>query len=154
MTDPKPFSARQEKVGNAVIKVMSRLINPVYRATGGRIGGKFLRGAPVCLLTTTGRKSGEARTVPLLYMRNGTDVVIVASKGGMPSNPAWYLNLLAHPECTIQIKTESSRYDSRVADPAEKAQLWTKLLEVYPDFDEYQARTERDIPVLVCTPAP
>jgi deazaflavin-dependent oxidoreductase (nitroreductase family) len=153
MAEAKPFTARQEKVGNAVIKVMSRLTNPVYRATGGRIGGTFLKGAPVCLVTTIGRRSGEPRTVPLLYMRHGDDVVIVASKGGMPSNPAWYLNLLDHPECTIQIKKVTHRYDARVADSAEKADLWPELVAVYADFDDYQARTERDIPVIVCTPA-
>jgi deazaflavin-dependent oxidoreductase (nitroreductase family) len=153
MADPKPYTDRQAKVGRTVTKAMSRLNNAVYKATDGKIWGKFLHGAPVCLLTTTGRKSGLPRTVSLIYLRDGEDVVIVASMGGMPKHPEWYLNLVATPECTIQIKGDTSRYIARVVAAGEKARLWPELLGVYPDYDTYQARTEREIPVIVCSPA-
>jgi len=153
MADAKPFNARQEKVGDAVIKVMTKINNAAYRATGGRLGGKFPGGAPICLVTTTGRKSGQPRTVALLYLRHGDDVVIVASKGGMSRHPDWYFNLVDHPQCTIQIKKDTGEFVSRVADPGEKAELWPKLLAMYKSYDDYQARTDREIPVIVCSPA-
>jgi deazaflavin-dependent oxidoreductase (nitroreductase family) len=152
MADPKPFTPRQVKVGGVAIKIMTRLNNAVYRASGGKLGKTFA-GNPVCLMTTIGRKSGEPRVVSLVYLRQGDDLVVVASQGGMPHHPAWYLNLVDHSECTIQIGKETARYDTRVADPAEKALLWPKLVEMYPGYDDYQARTERNIPVIVCTPA-
>jgi len=131
---------------------MSTLNTWVYRASGGRLGGKFLHGAPVMLLTTTGRKSGKRRTSPLLYMRDGENVVCVASKGGMPRHPLWYRNLQANPEVEIQIGTEVRRMKAVVATPEQKAQYWPRLVAMYPDFDDYQARTERDIPVIVLSP--
>jgi deazaflavin-dependent oxidoreductase (nitroreductase family) len=153
VADPKPFNARQVKVGGAVIKVMTKMNNAVYKASGGKVWKTF-GGAPVCLMTTTGRKSGQPRTVSLICLRQGDDVVVVGSQGGMPTHPAWYLNLVDHPGCEIQIGATTGRYVARVVDSAEKAQLWPKLLEMYSGYDEYQARTERDIPVIVCSPTP
>ena len=148
-----PFNERQVAVGNVVIKVMSRANTWVYRATGGRLGGRFLRGAPVCLVTTTGRRSGMARTVPLLYLRDGEDIVVVASKGGMPQHPEWYLNIVANPTVEIEVGKDRRRYEATTADAGRRAELWPKLTAMYKDYDDYQARTDREIPVVVCTPS-
>jgi len=104
------------------------------------------------LLTTTGRKSGQPRTTPLLYLRDGNDIVIVASQGGMSKHPLWYLNLEASPDCEVEIgSTRTLMRAHRVSDD-EKAALWTRLTQMYRDFDDYQARTERNIPVLRLSP--
>jgi deazaflavin-dependent oxidoreductase (nitroreductase family) len=149
---PKPFTPAQERRGNVFIKLMSKLNTVLYRASGGRVGGRF-KGAPVCLLTTIGRKSGEPRTMPLLYLQQGDDVVIVASKGGFSTSPQWYFNLLANPDVTIEIKGRKSEMTARVAETAERAALWPKLVAMYSDYDEYRQRTEREIPVVICSPA-
>ncbi|RIL06636.1 MAG: nitroreductase family deazaflavin-dependent oxidoreductase [Proteobacteria bacterium] len=132
---------------------MSALNVWVYRASGGRVGGRFLRGAPVCLVTTTGRKSGQPRTAPLLYLADGERVVIVASKGGMSKHPAWYGNLVANPRCTVEIGRERRAMTARTASADEKAALWPRLVAMYRDYDDYQARTDRDIPVVILEPA-
>ncbi|MFN8051741.1 MAG: nitroreductase family deazaflavin-dependent oxidoreductase [Acidimicrobiales bacterium] len=149
---PKPFTPEQERRGDLFIKLMSKANTGLYRRSGGRIGAKFKGGAPVCLLTTIGRKSGEPRTMPLLYLRDGSDIVIVASKGGFSSHPQWYLNLLANPEVTIEIGRQKTPMTARVADEATKAALWPRLVAMYADYEQYQQRTERDIPVVICSP--
>lgn len=131
---------------------MSRATTSIYRRTGGKVGSKFLRGAPVCLLTTTGKVSGLPRTVPLLYLRDGDDVVIVASKAGWSSHPQWFHNLTADPEVTIEIGSVATPMTARRATDAEKEALWPRLVEMYRDFTDYQARTDREIPVIICTP--
>lgn len=151
---PKPFTPEQERRGNVFIKLMSRANTGLYRRTGGRVGGKFAGGVPVCLLTTTGRKSGEPRTMPLLYLRRGDDVVLVASKGGFSGHPQWYFNLVAQPEVTIQIGRDNHAMLARVASVDEKAELWPELVAMYPDYEQYQQRTTRDIPVIICSPLP
>ncbi len=150
---PAPFTDRQVKVGNAVIKLMSRTNTWVYRVTNGKLGGRFRGGAPVCLVTTTGRRTGKPRTVPLLYMRDGSDVVIVASKGGMPRHPEWYLNIQADSGVEIEVGAEKGRYVARTADPQTRERLWSDLTTMYSDFDSYQSRADRVIPVIVCSPA-
>ena len=117
----KPFNDRQVKVGNAVIKVMSTVNTWIYRASKGKLGGKFPGGAPICLLTSTGRRSGRPRTAPLLYLRDGEDVIVVASKGGMPQHPEWYLNIQANPEVEIEIGDHKGRYLAHTADDARRA---------------------------------
>jgi deazaflavin-dependent oxidoreductase (nitroreductase family) len=124
----------------------------VYRLTGGRVGNK-MKGAPVLLLDHVGRKSGQARTTPLLYLRDDADIVIVASRGGSDATPAWWLNLQAHPATTVQIGRERLRVLAREATPDEKARLWPRLVEMYPDYAVYQTRTERQIPVVILSPA-
>ena len=148
---PKPYTPEQERRGNLFIKFASKANTGLYRRSGGRFGAK-LAGAPVCLLTTIGRKSGEPRTMPLLYLRDGDDIVIVASKGGFSSHPQWYLNLLANPDVTIEIGKQKLPMTAVVADSATKAALWPRLVAMYADYDSYQERTERDIPVIVCSP--
>lgn len=141
-----------------IIKLMSRANTRIYRLTGGRLGKKWRVGAgfrkpvPICLLTTTGRKSGQPRTVPLCYMQHGEDLVLVASQGGLPSNPQWYFNVKANPDVQIEIGKRRSGYKARVAEPDERAQLWPKLVDLYADFDSYQSWTDREIPVVICEP--
>jgi deazaflavin-dependent oxidoreductase (nitroreductase family) len=123
----------------------------LYRRSGGRLGNT-VKGAPVLLLDHVGRKSGRARTAPLLYMRDGEDLVIVASRGGSDAMPAWLLNLRATPTTAVQIGTESRRVVAREASAEEKAELWPGLVEMYGDYEIYQRRTEREIPVVILSP--
>jgi F420H(2)-dependent quinone reductase len=122
-----------------------------YRMTGGRLGGR-LRGVPVLLLDHVGRRSGRRRTTPLMYLEDDDRLVIVASKGGAPRDPAWWVNLRASPRTTVQVRSERRRVNARQADAAEKSHLWPRLVELYPDYDEYQRRTDRDIPVVILEP--
>ncbi|WAX57851.1 nitroreductase family deazaflavin-dependent oxidoreductase [Jatrophihabitans cynanchi] len=141
-----------------IIKAMSTAHTWLYRRSGGRLGRKWhvgsaLRhGVPVCLLTTTGRKSGVPRTVPLLYLADGEDAVLVASQGGLPTNPQWYYNLLAEPAVTVQLGTRTRAMRARVADAAERAVLWPRLVRLYADYENYQSWTDREIPVIICEP--
>ena len=149
----RPWTPAEERFGTVVVKLMSVLNVWLYRLTGGRIGGTFLRGAPVCLVTVTGRRTGTPHTIPLLYLRDGDDLVIVASKGGMSKHPVWYLNLEANPRCEVEFDGRRETMIARRADAEEKARLWPRLCAMYPDYDDYQARTTRDIPVLRLVPA-
>ncbi len=148
----QPYTARQEKFGSVVVKIMSALNIWAYRASGGKIGGTFLRGAPVMLLTTTGCKSGKSRTAPLIYLGREDDLVIVASKGGMSHHPAWYRNLEANPDVEVEIGNERRKMRARRVSDEEKADLWPELTQIYRDYDDYQARTDRNIPVVVLSP--
>jgi F420H(2)-dependent quinone reductase len=153
MSAQRPFTKTEVAFANPLIKAMSRLNTWAYRATGGRLGGKFLRGAPVLLLTTTGRKSGEARVAPLIYVRDGERLVVVASKGGMDHHPLWYKNLLANPNVVVQVGRDVRRMRARVADAAERTVLWPRAVAVYRDYADYQARTQRIIPLVILDPA-
>jgi len=148
----KPITPEQARFVRPIMRGMSRLHVWVYRASQGRLGGRFIGGAPVCLVTITGRKSGKRRTTPLIHIPRADDVLLVASQGGMDIHPVWYLNLLAKPELEVQVGATRRKLVARQASPAEKKQLWPLLLSVYPDFDEYQQRTRRDIPVMICSP--
>jgi deazaflavin-dependent oxidoreductase (nitroreductase family) len=120
----------------------------VYRETGGKRGYHW-RGAEILLLSTRGRRSGEARTTPLIQRSDGERWVVVASKGGAPENPAWFENLQADPDVTIEVKDETVPVTASVAAGEERARLWSLMTEVWPAYDEYQAKTEREIPVVV-----
>lgn len=124
----------------------------IYQATGGKIGATLV-GAPVLLLTTTGRKTGKSRTAPLLYLRDGDGFVIVASKGGFPDHPAWYLNLTSNPNVKVQVGSEVKSMTARTVNEAEKAAYWPKLVAMYSDYQMYQDRTDRSIPVVLLQPA-
>jgi len=119
----------------------------LYRLTGGRIGGRF-DAAPVCILHHVGAKSGEPRETPLVYMADGDDVIIVASIGGNPKNPAWFHNVRADPQVTLEVLGQRREMTARVVDEDERAALWPRLLEVWPAWEDYQARTDRQIPVV------
>ncbi|MDX2167812.1 MAG: nitroreductase family deazaflavin-dependent oxidoreductase [Deltaproteobacteria bacterium] len=148
----RPYSKTEVRIANPLIKAMSRVNTWVYRATGGRLGGRFLRGAPVLLLTTVGRKSGAPRVAPLIYLRDGEHLVLVASKGGMDHHPLWYRNLVANPDVEVQLGRDVLPMRARTANDAERAALWPRLLEVYRDYADYQARTARQIPVVILSP--
>ena len=120
-----------------------------YRETGGAVGHIWREGSTILLLTTTGRKTGLERTRPLIYDLDGDDPVIVASKGGAPHHPHWYLNLVASPEVEVQIKGDHFRARARTAEGAERERLWQQMNEMWPHYDEYQQKTERVIPVVV-----
>lgn len=149
---PRPFTARQERIGNVVIRVMSAANTWIYRISGGRVGGRFMGGAPVLLLLTKGRRSGKLRTAPLLYLQDGDRYVVVASKGGMSHHPQWFLNLEHDPEVEVEIGAERRALRARRANAAEKTALWPRLVAMYPPYESYQARTERDIPVVLLEP--
>jgi deazaflavin-dependent oxidoreductase (nitroreductase family) len=123
-----------------------------YRATDGETGHDW-KGAEVLLLTTTGRKSGEPRTTPLIYRRDGGNYLIVASKGGSDDPPAWYLNLEQNPTVQLQVKGDHITARARDATSEEKPALWKLMTEKWPDYDAYQRTTEREIPVVVLEPA-
>jgi|TARA_B110000014_G_C19956365_1_gene494919 proline iminopeptidase len=107
---------------------------------------------PTLLLTTTGRKSGLARLLPLLYVKVDGGFVVIASKGGAPQHPAWYLNLVETPACEIRVGKEHYRVNARVSEGEERAELWKEMAEMYPPYDDYQVATNREIPVVVLEP--
>src|SRR5262245_39033116 len=147
-----PWTSTQERWATVVIGIMTKLNVWMFRATGGRLGGKFRGGAPICLVTTTGKRSGEPRTVALLYIADRDDIVLVASKGGMSHSPAWYHNMMARPDVEVELGGTKRAMRARRASNAEKAALWPRLTAMYPDYDDYQARTTRDIPVVILSP--
>ena len=124
----------------------------VYRATNGLIGHRFPGFAPMLLVDHVGAKSGTARTSPLVYVEDGENVILVASKGGYPKNPAWFHNLMANPDTSVQIGSRRRQVHARVADPEERKRLWPKVVEVYSGYDDYQRRTEREIPLVILEP--
>ena len=121
----------------------------VYRETGGETGHIWREGSTILLLTTTGRKSGEPRTTPLIYAQDGDRYVIVASKGGAPEHPGWYENLTKTPEVELQVKGEVFAARAHTAEGEERELLWKKANEVWQHYDEYQTKTDREIPVVV-----
>ena len=124
----------------------------VYRRTNGRVGARLLW-FPAALLTTTGRKSGEPRTTPTLYLRDGDRVILPASFGGRAENPAWYLNLKENPEVQVQIRAERLVLSARDATDKERARYWPQLMQMYPPYRGYREATDRIIPLVVCEPA-
>ncbi|MDV6014105.1 nitroreductase family deazaflavin-dependent oxidoreductase [Haloechinothrix sp. LS1_15] len=142
----------------AIIKYMSRAQVWLYRRTGGRLGSKWRVGAgfrnPVdtLLLDHRGRKSGTVFTAPLLYMPDGDNLVVVASQGGLPHHPQWYLNLRADPDTRVQVGDEVRHVRARTATGKEREALWERLVETYADFASYQSWTDREIPVVVLEP--
>jgi deazaflavin-dependent oxidoreductase (nitroreductase family) len=122
-----------------------------YVATDGREGHDW-QGTQTLILTTTGRRSGQPRPQPLIYGRDGDDYLVVASKGGAPQHPAWYLNLEANPEVQVQVKGDKMRARARTATPEERERLWPIMTREWPEYDRYQEGTEREIPVVILEP--
>lgn len=151
-SEQRPWTRIEMTIANPLIKAMSRVNTWVYRATGGKVGGTFLRGAPVMLLTTIGRRSGRRRTVPLLYLRDGENIVCVGSKGGMDHHPLWYRNLETNPDVEVEIGSEVVKVRARTATDAERTALWPRLVAMYRDYADYQTRTDRIIPVVILSP--
>jgi deazaflavin-dependent oxidoreductase (nitroreductase family) len=122
----------------------------VYRATAGARGYHW-RGTTILLLTATGRTSGESRTTPLIHRVDGDRWVVIASKGGAPDHPGWYRNLMADPEATIEVEADEVPVVATTAVGEERQRLWASMTEVWPAYDDYQSKTEREIPVVVLT---
>jgi F420H(2)-dependent quinone reductase len=135
--------------------VLRRLMDghaAVYRATNGLIGAR-LPGMPQMLLVDhVGAKSARKRTSPLVYAEDGENVILVASKGGYPKNPAWFHNLMANPDTQVQIGSRRRDVHARVANPEERKRLWPKVVQVYGGYEDYRRRTEREIPLVVLEP--
>lgn len=138
MTPPRP----------STIKAVAAFHALLYRATRGRLGRR-LGGHPVLLLTTTGRRSGRRHTVPLLYLREGTDLVVIASFAGHDRHPAWYLNLTADPRAVAQVEGKRFPVLAREATPEERPHLWAQAVAEYPGYTGYQERTSRRIPLVL-----
>jgi deazaflavin-dependent oxidoreductase (nitroreductase family) len=118
-----------------------------FRANKGKVGGRW-EGRPLLLLTTTGAKSGKRHTTPTMYLRDGDRLLVFASKGGAPTNPDWYHNLLAHPEVTVEVGPETYQATATVITGEERDRLYARQAELYPQFADYQAKTTRKIPVI------
>jgi len=140
------------KVGTA-IKWMSKAQTWIFKKTNGKFGNKFLKGTEVGILTTIGRKSGEPRESPLLFLQEGERIVLVASQGGRATNPMWYLNVVANPSVTFQTRDGLHPLTAREATDPERDEYWPKLDAMYPDFVNYRSYTDRKIPILICEPA-
>ncbi len=148
----RPLSPFQERVGRVALKWMTGANTVAFRLSNGRVAGHVPSGAPICLLTTTGRRTRRPRTVPLLYLPYGDDrIVLVASHGGMSTHPAWYLNLLDEPRATVETGSHRREMIARPATDSERSEVWPRLTTVYARFDVYQGRTARRIPVLILT---
>jgi deazaflavin-dependent oxidoreductase (nitroreductase family) len=132
----------------AALRISGKLNVPLYRLSGGRLGGKVGR-APVLLLTSTGRRSGQQRTAPVLYLKDGERLVVIGSNAGNRKAPAWSLNLKANPDAEVEVGREHSLVRARVTEGEERAELWRKMNEQYAGFDAYDANTSRDIAVFV-----
>jgi deazaflavin-dependent oxidoreductase (nitroreductase family) len=148
MTDPRPPSAFPP----IDISLLGDDHVRLYRETNGE-QGHIWNGAPTLLLTTKGRKSGEARTIPIIYTPYGDSYVIIASKGGSPTHPLWYLNVLEDSHVEVQVKAERFHAAARTAKPPERERIWAEAIKTWPRYDEYQSRTSRLIPVVVLDPS-
>lgn len=133
-------------------RILGGLHRRIYRLTGGKVGGRIAN-MPVLLLTTTGRKSGRPRTQPLAYTRAGEGYAVIASKGGAPHHPLWYLNLRANPLAEVTVGRATEKVRAREAEGEERDQLWRQLADVYSGYDKYARKTSRRIPVIVLEPA-
>ena len=145
------YSRMSTAMGATGLRWTGKLNVPLYRLSGGRIGGRIGR-APVLLLTTAGRKSGQPRTVPVVYLADGENLVVIGSNAGHTRTPAWSLNLKANPEAEVEVRRGRRPVRARVAAGEERADLWRRHNEQYSGFDEYEARTDREISVFVLEP--
>src|SRR4051812_36455970 len=132
-------------------QLVTRANVALYRLSGGRIGGRYDR-APLCILHHRGARTGAPRETPLVHLPDGDRVIVVASMGGNPRNPAWYHNVRAHPDVEVEAGGQRRPMRARVAGDEERAELWPRLLEVWPAWEDYQRRTERVLPVVVLDP--
>lgn len=132
-------------------KLFFSLWNVLYRASSGRIGGKMGR-VEVLLLTTTGRKSGKKRTLPLVYIMDGPAYVITASAGGADKNPGWFFNVRSNLQSLIQVREKQIKVTAEVAGPEKRSELWARLVELAPNFAGYEKRTSREIPMVILRP--
>jgi F420H(2)-dependent quinone reductase len=140
-----------EAMADLGFRILGGMHKGVYRLTGGKVGGKLGK-LPVLLLTTTGRKSGQPRTQPLLHAQAGDGYAVIASKGGAAQHPLWYLNLQANPHAEVTIGRKTRHVHARDAQGEERERLWRALADQYPGYDKYAQKTSRHIPVVVLEP--
>jgi deazaflavin-dependent oxidoreductase (nitroreductase family) len=151
MPSDRAYSRFSMSIPAWALRWAGKLNVPVYRATRGRLFGRIGR-APVLLLTTTGRRSGQERTAPVLYLADGERLVVIGSNAGNERPPAWALNLRANPEAEVQVRGTRRKVRARVAEGDERDELWRRMNEQYGGFDDYRARTGRDIDLVVLEP--
>jgi deazaflavin-dependent oxidoreductase (nitroreductase family) len=152
VSEKKTMSAFQAKLLKSIMNPYSRWQAKRFIASGGAKGGTLM-GREICVVTMKGAKTGLTRHIPLMYVpNNGAGVMLVASLGGAPNHPIWYHNLVANPDIEVQVKGETRSLRARIATPEEKAAVWPTCVEHYPDYQVYQDRCERDIPVFLCEP--
>ena len=151
MPSDRFYSRLSHSLGATGLRWTGKLNTPVYRLSRGRIGGRVGQ-APVLLLTTTGRKSGQRRTAPVVYLRDGERFVVINTNAGNAKVPAWSLNLAADPEAEVEVGRRRLRVRARVAEGEERAELWRKHIDQYAGFDEYDAELDREPKVIVLDP--
>jgi deazaflavin-dependent oxidoreductase (nitroreductase family) len=137
----------------SLLRAVGALNTWIYRRSSGRIMGRFASGAPVVLLTTTGRRSGRSRTVPLLYLQDGGDCIVVASQGGAPQHPGWFINLQANPAAAIELGAHRVPVVAHTLSEADRATIWPRMVALYRPYETYQQRTSRRIPLVRLTPS-
>jgi F420H(2)-dependent quinone reductase len=151
MPSDRTYTRFSMAIPAGALKAIGKLNVPLYRATRGRLFGRLDR-APVLLLTTTGRKSAEQRTAPVVYLADGERLVVIGSNAGNARTPAWALNLKAHPDAEVEVGADRRRVTARMAEGEEREALWRRMNEQYAGFDDYRTRTVRDISVFVLEP--
>jgi len=152
MGDTRQKTRHQGSTGFRItIKIIGAVHRWLYRMSGGKWGQTFF-GSPILLLTTTGRRTGQPRTWPLTYLPEGERLIVVASNGGQPNHPAWYLNLRANPQVSVQLGDQTQTMIAQTAEGEERAWLWSRVIEEYPAYAGYQRKTARQIPVVVLRP--
>ena len=150
--DVKPIPTSRVARFKRQMAAYSRLNVWVYRLSLGRLMNTAMGGYPICLVTLVGRKTGRKRTIPLIHVPDGEDEILVGSQAGLDSDPAWTHSIRANPEVTITFDGRKRRFLARQIGDEEKRQIWPHLCSIYPAYDEYQARTDRNIPVFRCRP--
>jgi deazaflavin-dependent oxidoreductase (nitroreductase family) len=152
MSETRQETRHQGSMGFRItIKIIGAIHRWLYRVSGGKWGQTFF-GSPILLLTTTGRRTGQPRTWPLTYLPEGERLIVIASNGGQPNHPAWYLNLRANPQVSAQLGDQTHTMIAKTAEGAERARLWSRVVEEYPAYAGYQRKTDRQIPVVVLRP--
>ena len=152
MSETRQETRHQGSMGFRItIKIIGAIHRWLYRGSGGKWGQTFF-GSPILLLTTTGRRTGQPRTWPLTYLPEGERLIVIASNGGQPNHPAWYLNLRATPQVSVQLGDRVRTMVAQTAEGDERARLWSRVVEEYPAYAGYQRKTDRQIPVVVLRP--
>jgi deazaflavin-dependent oxidoreductase (nitroreductase family) len=151
MPSDRFWSRLSNSLGATGLRLVGKLNAPVYRLSGGRIGGKLGK-APILLLTTTGRKSGQPRTAPVLYLADGDRYVVINTNAGNAKTPAWSLNLRANPDGEVEIGRKRVAVRARLAEGEERADLWRRSMEQYEGWDYYESQLDREVGVFVLEP--
>ena len=151
MPSDRAYARFSMALGERGLRIAGRWNVPLYRLSRGRVGGRVGK-APVLLLTTTGRKSGQQRTAPVVYLKDGERLVVIGSNAGNARPPAWSLNLVAHPDAEVEVGPQRRTVRARVAEGEERDDLWRRMNEQYAGFDDYRVKTTRDIRLFVLEP--